>query len=44
MTRLALAALAVLLAGCPPRPESVIDAVMLIQEKVRRGERIGNGR
>jgi len=25
--------------GCPPRPESLIDAVMLIQQKIRRGER-----
>lgn len=25
--------------GCPPRPESLIDAVMLIQDKVKRGER-----
>src|SRR5438046_696340 len=25
--------------GCPPRPESLIDAVMLIQQKIRRNER-----
>ena len=25
--------------GCPPRPESLIDAVMLIQNKIRRNER-----
>jgi NADH-quinone oxidoreductase subunit B len=25
--------------GCPPRPESVIDAVMLIQQRIKRGER-----
>ncbi len=25
--------------GCPPRPESLIDAVMLIQDKITRGER-----
>jgi NADH-quinone oxidoreductase subunit B len=25
--------------GCPPRPESLIDALMLIQERVRRGEK-----
>ena len=25
--------------GCPPRPESLIDAVMLIREKVKRRER-----
>ena len=25
--------------GCPPRPESLIDAVMLIQQKIRRRER-----
>jgi len=25
--------------GCPPRPESLIDAVMLIREKVKRHER-----
>lgn len=24
--------------GCPPRPESVIDALVTIQEKIRRGE------
>jgi NADH-quinone oxidoreductase subunit B len=25
--------------GCPPRPESLIDALMLIQERIRRGEK-----
>lgn len=25
--------------GCPPKPESLIDAVMLIQERIKRGER-----
>ncbi|MCW8131866.1 MAG: NADH-quinone oxidoreductase subunit B [Planctomycetota bacterium] len=25
--------------GCPPRPESLIDAVMLIRDKIKRGER-----
>jgi len=25
--------------GCPPRPESLIDAVMLIQQRIKRGER-----
>jgi NADH-quinone oxidoreductase subunit B len=25
--------------GCPPRPESLIDAVMLIRERIKRGER-----
>jgi NADH-quinone oxidoreductase subunit B len=25
--------------GCPPRPESLIDAVMLIQQKVKKNER-----
>ena len=25
--------------GCPPRPEGLIDAVMLIQQKIRRNER-----
>jgi NADH-quinone oxidoreductase subunit B len=25
--------------GCPPRPESLIDAVMLIQQRIRRNER-----
>ena len=25
--------------GCPPRPESLIDAVMAIQERIKRGER-----
>jgi NADH-quinone oxidoreductase subunit B len=25
--------------GCPPRPESLIDAVMLIRDRIKRGER-----
>jgi NADH-quinone oxidoreductase subunit B len=25
--------------GCPPRPDSLIDALMLIQERIRRGEK-----
>jgi len=25
--------------GCPPRPESLIDAIMLIQDRIRKGER-----
>ena len=25
--------------GCPPRPESLIEAVMLIQKKIERGEK-----
>jgi len=25
--------------GCPPRPESLIDALMMIQQKITRGER-----
>jgi NADH:ubiquinone oxidoreductase subunit B-like Fe-S oxidoreductase len=25
--------------GCPPRPESLVDAVMMIQEKIKRGEK-----
>jgi NADH-quinone oxidoreductase subunit B len=25
--------------GCPPRPEGLIDAVMLIREKIKRGEK-----
>jgi len=25
--------------GCPPRPESLVDAVMMIQERIKRGEK-----
>jgi NADH-quinone oxidoreductase subunit B len=25
--------------GCPPRPESLIDAIILVQEKIKKGDR-----
>jgi len=25
--------------GCPPRPESLVDALMMIQQKIKRGEK-----
>jgi NADH-quinone oxidoreductase subunit B len=25
--------------GCPPRPESLIDAILMVQEKIKRGDR-----
>jgi NADH-quinone oxidoreductase subunit B len=28
----------VYISGCPPRPEALIEAVLEIQEKIRRGE------